>query len=640
MARELVAEYLLMVREHNYEAGNEKLLVQTLSLYRFGRKCFPRSLVLHFNAIRVALHLGGRSDIEEALTLAESICDRPSNNWHVDPFEDIFSPDFFGDYFNYNAYAEAAKNLANHDRTSTEPLISLILASLHNYLGLYCQDNDHFCKAAELDPEFPIYKQYRDSGGAVQSAQPTNFGQADETVVVWPPLPILLSKTSRPAPLVPFGQLIDDPIEVIEHCGGEALQNRPVLVSALVSTYRSERFMRGLLDDLENQSLADKLEIVIIDSDSPENERSIVREYQRRFDNIVYVRTARRETSHSAINRALRLARGTYVTLANTDDRHKRDAFERMAAVLESRPDVCLVYANSYITLKENQTFERHERAGELVWRDFDPIDLLSGCYMGPQPMWRRSVHDQTGFLDDSLESAGDWEFWLRLAGCESFLHIDEFLGLYLRSPTSCQYRDPVRSRREERHISDTYLKRWNQYQSLRKQVELTRPILPEPLIIVQRGPDQEQACTRLIEQLRKNPHPTLDCPVAVVRANAEVPENSLAVKISPPTPTLTEFINFGFTVRYRYLWLLNPATLINPDFLEKSLSVIESDENICLVGRKKSSDGDNSIEAECLLIRNDALLKLGWRSDLVYEAAVDQLVTACLKHGLKTLFL
>ena len=54
------------------------------------------------------------------------------------------------------------------------------------------------------------------------------------------------------------------------------------LVSAIVSTYKSERFMQGLLEDLEAQTIADKLEIVIVDSDSPQNERAIVEEFQKK----------------------------------------------------------------------------------------------------------------------------------------------------------------------------------------------------------------------------------------------------------------------------------------------------------------------------------------------------------------------
>ena len=79
---------------------------------------------------------------------------------------------------------------------------------------------------------------------------------------------------------------------------------------------------------------------------------------------------------------------------------------------------------------------------------------------MGPQPMWRKSVHNRHGYFDDSLESAGDWEFWLRLAGTETFLHIDEILGLYLKSPNGVEHRDLELSKREARIVHERYLHR------------------------------------------------------------------------------------------------------------------------------------------------------------------------------------
>ena len=231
-------------------------------------------------------------------------------------------------------------------------------------------------------------------------------------------------------------------------------------VSAIVSTYKSERFMRGCLEDLEAQTIADQLEIIVVDSNSPQNERAIVEEFQQRYNNIIYIRTAAREGVYTAWNRGIQAARGEYITNSNTDDRHRRDAFERMAAALDARPDIALAYANVYITEIENETFDNHTRVGTYCWLDFDPMKLIYACFMGPQPMWRKSMHTQYDYFDESFESAGDWEFWLRMAGEETFFHIDEFLGLYLKSPTSIEHRNRELSEREGRRVHERYVHR------------------------------------------------------------------------------------------------------------------------------------------------------------------------------------
>jgi glycosyltransferase involved in cell wall biosynthesis len=213
-----------------------------------------------------------------------------------------------------------------------------------------------------------------------------------------------------------------------------------IVVTAIVSTYNSEKFIRGCLDDLELQTIADKLEIIVVDSGSEQNERAIVEEFQKRYSNIVYIRTNERETIYSAWNRGVAAAKGKYLTNANTDDRHRPDAFERMVSELEANPDVALVYADSAVTSAENSSFNNAPVEAFFRWPEFNARDLFSDCYIGPHPMWRRSLHDKYGLFDAQMKVAGDYEFWLRAGVSESFRHIPDVLGLYLRSPDSVQH--------------------------------------------------------------------------------------------------------------------------------------------------------------------------------------------------------
>ncbi len=222
------------------------------------------------------------------------------------------------------------------------------------------------------------------------------------------------------------------------------------LVTAIVSTYNSERFMRGCLEDLERQTIADQLEIIVVDSNSPQNERAIVEEFQKRHSNIVYFRTKERETLYGAWNRAIKAARGKYLTSANTDDRHRRDALEILARTLDTQPDITLAYADCLITEIENESFETTKATKNFKWLDFNAADLLlKGCFIGPQPMWRREAHTEHGYFDSKFVAAGDYEFWLRLAQNRKFLHVKETLGLYLDSPTSVEHANAERGERE-----------------------------------------------------------------------------------------------------------------------------------------------------------------------------------------------
>jgi glycosyltransferase involved in cell wall biosynthesis/tetratricopeptide (TPR) repeat protein len=214
------------------------------------------------------------------------------------------------------------------------------------------------------------------------------------------------------------------------------------LVSAIVSTFNSERFFRGCIEDLLRQTLfgQGRLEIVVVDSGSEQGEGTMVRRFQEDFPNIVYRRTER-ESLYAAWNRAVGLARGRYLTAANTDDRHRVDALETMARVLEST-EVGLVYSDVLVTQVANETFEHN--TAETVWQlpDHSLRQALVHCPYGSKYMWARTVHEAIGLFDPAYTSAGDYEFFLRLASEQGAYRIPQALGLYYESLQNISYRD------------------------------------------------------------------------------------------------------------------------------------------------------------------------------------------------------
>lgn len=222
------------------------------------------------------------------------------------------------------------------------------------------------------------------------------------------------------------------------------------VVSAVVSIYNCERFLRGCLDDLLAQTLRPRVEIVAVVSGTEQGERAVVDEYRARHAGITVVETARRESIYAAWTRGCKAAQGRYLTNANADDRHRSDAYERMAAALDANPGVALVYANSRITATPDRPYDTAAPIGRTDWPAFDRKALFTYNYVGPQPMWRASVHTRHGWFDRDFRIAGDYEFWLRLAAAgEDFLLLPDELGLYYLSPETAERSDKPLARRE-----------------------------------------------------------------------------------------------------------------------------------------------------------------------------------------------
>jgi GT2 family glycosyltransferase/2-polyprenyl-3-methyl-5-hydroxy-6-metoxy-1,4-benzoquinol methylase/Flp pilus assembly protein TadD len=207
--------------------------------------------------------------------------------------------------------------------------------------------------------------------------------------------------------------------------------SKEYLVSAIVSTYNAERFLRGKLEDLEAQTIAQDLEIIVVDSGSQQDEGRIVAEFQERYDNIRYLRTQERETVYQAWNRGVRLATGEFLTNSNTDDRLRHDCLETLVRALHEHPECVLAYSDIRSTEQENATFEAHLPLGFRKWPPYDRLNLLELCCVGPFPLWRRSLHEKIGYFDERYGCSADYEFWLRASQSHDFIHVPQFLGLY-----------------------------------------------------------------------------------------------------------------------------------------------------------------------------------------------------------------
>jgi FkbM family methyltransferase len=235
--------------------------------------------------------------------------------------------------------------------------------------------------------------------------------------------------------------------------------NHP-MVTAIVSTYNSSRFIGGCLEDLVAQSLFQKneLEIIIINSGSEQDEEAIVRQFQKSTSSIKYLKTER-ESLYSSWNRAIRMASGRFITNANTDDRHRNDALELLAAELDAHPDVDLVYSDCHVSTIANETFEENAKLQLYRYPEYFAPAVLLHYQFGPQPMWRKSVHESVGYFDDSFKAAGDYDFNIRfsLSGRKA-KHISAPLGLYLEHPEAISFKDDTMAL-ENARIASRYRK-------------------------------------------------------------------------------------------------------------------------------------------------------------------------------------
>lgn len=216
-------------------------------------------------------------------------------------------------------------------------------------------------------------------------------------------------------------------------------RNQSARVSVIVSLYKAASKLNQFMTALCQQTLLKKgeLEIILVDSGSPENERAIIQDYRQFAPNsIVYARSTHRETIQSAWNRGIGLARAPYLVFLGVDEALYPDAIETLAAELDNNPDIDWVMANSLaMAVNDCGTLDRdainYDRNGaqkDLAYLDTSFLSWVGGMY-------RRNIHSRFGYYDETFFAAGDTEFKNRILPSIKVKFVPLMLGLFLNYP-------------------------------------------------------------------------------------------------------------------------------------------------------------------------------------------------------------
>lgn len=244
-------------------------------------------------------------------------------------------------------------------------------------------------------------------------------------------------------------------------------------VAAIVSVFNARDFLRGRLDNLLGQTIADDMEIVCINAGSHHHEDAYVLAEYALAHPQVRVITTQRDPQMESWNIGIRAARAPFVTNQNCDDRMAPWAFEVLVDALERGEGADVAYANAYCISDRESAWDGNWSLfmeknsypeGIIDWgfKRFSPRALYGGCFLGPFPMWRKALHERAGWFDPSFAYAGDYEMWLRFAAHGArFVNVPMYLGTFYSDFSQLSRIDPFQLGTENRRIHRKYAGVW-----------------------------------------------------------------------------------------------------------------------------------------------------------------------------------
>jgi glycosyltransferase involved in cell wall biosynthesis len=207
----------------------------------------------------------------------------------------------------------------------------------------------------------------------------------------------------------------------------------------IVSLYKAEQKLKYFLETLQHQTLIKRgeAEVILVDSGSPTDEYSVFKDIAPNLGyDLLYVRSAQRETIQSAWNRGISLAHSPYLAFLGVDETILPQCLEILAKELDQDPELDWAIGHSLVTNVDPQgswvndimPYDRTGYEQDLVY--------LETCYLSwVGALYRKSIHDRFGYYDASFRGAGDTEFKSRVMPFIKSKVVDQILGLFWNYP-------------------------------------------------------------------------------------------------------------------------------------------------------------------------------------------------------------
>lgn len=200
-------------------------------------------------------------------------------------------------------------------------------------------------------------------------------------------------------------------------------------ISVCIPSYNHARYVGNTLRSVLCQSL-DSLEVVIVDDCSSDDSVARIREIDD--PRIRLIVNERNLGPGATVNRAISESTGEYVTFIGSDDEMFPDALARKSAILDSDPQIGLVYSDAAIIDADSKPLGRYWASeGYAPLRGRLSLAMLAstGLFIPAiSVLVRKSCLVQAGPLDASLRHAHDGDLWLRLAALAPIEFVDEAL--------------------------------------------------------------------------------------------------------------------------------------------------------------------------------------------------------------------
>jgi len=120
------------------------------------------------------------------------------------------------------------------------------------------------------------------------------------------------------------------------------MNNQKISVSVIMGVYNSEKYITKSIESIINQNF-ESLELIIINDGSTDDSVKIINSYKKCDKRIVFISNKKNEGPAIARNKGLKVARGKYIAILDSDDIALSNRLKIQKEFLDRKPEIFLV---------------------------------------------------------------------------------------------------------------------------------------------------------------------------------------------------------------------------------------------------------------------------------------------------------
>lgn len=209
------------------------------------------------------------------------------------------------------------------------------------------------------------------------------------------------------------------------------IKSTPV-ISVVIPVYNGAKTIKETIESVLQQTYQ-SFEIIVINDGSQDETLAVINSIQ---DQRVKVFSYPNAGLSASRNRGFAQARGEYIAFLDADDLWTKDKLEAQLEALQQNPQAAVAYSWTD-HIDEDGKFLRPASYNSCSGNVYERLLIGNFLVCGSNTLIRAQALTKIGGFDESLNSAEDWDMWLRLAPCHEFVVVPRPQVLYRISPYS-----------------------------------------------------------------------------------------------------------------------------------------------------------------------------------------------------------